>query len=91
MILSPGCAAVVTWVCGTNGKSYQNSCKASIAGVAVRHKGKCRRRVRRVQCRKKGKVGCRRAARCRWNANRNVCLLRRNDIEDYGFDVFGEE
>ena len=29
---------------------------------------------------RKGRVRCRNACRCRWNANRNICLQRRNDI-----------
>ena len=37
------CASVVRWVCGRNGRSYQNSCKAKRKGVRVKHLGRCRR------------------------------------------------
>ena len=32
-------------VCGTNGKTYSNSCKAGCAGVKIDYSGKCKKKV----------------------------------------------
>ena len=32
---------ILRWVCGCDGKSYQNTCMANSAGVGVLHEGQC--------------------------------------------------
>lgn len=43
---SCACIALYAPVCGVNGKTYGNSCRARCAGVRVRHKGACKRPTR---------------------------------------------